>query len=465
MDKTSPTRPVLIVDDEPSLREFLTIMFKKRGIEVESSEDGESAMERLRRGERFRLVLTDLKMPGATGLDVLRCVKGIDPACQVIIMTAYATADTAISAIRDGAYDYLTKPFKIDQARAVISRALEKYALISENLYLKEALKTQTRFGDIVGSSAAMKAVFDMVMRVAATETTVLITGESGTGKELIAQAIHAHSERSEGPFLPINCGAIPENLIEAELFGYRKGAFTGALHDRKGLFEAADGGTVFLDEVGELPAATQVKLLRVLQERKVKPVGGTREVDAQARVVAATNRDLEALVAAGEFREDLYYRLNIIPVELPPLRDRGGDVQELVEYFMGFYADRMNKPIVGIEAEALRILINYSFPGNVRELQNIMERAVTLEQTELISTETLPYRLQEAPLRQVAQDMEIPDEGVDMEAMVEDLERALILKALDRTGGVKTDAAKLLGITFRAMRYRCQKYRIGDDD
>ena len=459
-DATSD-RPILIVDDEQSMREFLEIMLEKEGYETVVDERGEDAIERFDDGERFRLVITDLKMPGAGGLDVLERVKAIDPACQVVVITAYATPESAISAIKQGAYDYIQKPFKVDQAKVVVERALEKYDLKSENLYLKRALEGQNRYGDIVGKSEPMRKVFEMIERVAPTDSTVLVTGESGTGKELVARALHRRSDVADGPFRPISCGAIPENLIESELFGHREGAFTGAERDKEGLFQAAEGGTVFLDEIGELPENTQVKLLRVLQEMKVKPVGGNRELPIDCRIVAATNKDLRHEVEEGNFREDLFYRLNVIPIELPPLRERREDIPLLTEHFVDKYTESTGNAIDGVEADAKRLLLNHDYPGNVRELENIIERAVTLETGDLISAEVLPYHIQEETFDQVTRDIEIPADGLDLEQMVEQLERRVIEKALERTGGVKKEAAEQLGLSFRSLRYRIKKYDI----
>jgi two-component system, NtrC family, response regulator PilR len=455
---------ILVVDDERSMRDFLTILLKKQNHEVQTADSGESAVALLEQ-ESFDLVLTDLKMPGIGGLDVLRRVKELEPATQVILMTAFATTETAIEAMKQGARDYITKPFKVDELLVQVDKALDVRRLERENFYLKQELAGRSRLESMVGRSAAMKRVFDMVVRVAPTRTTVLITGESGTGKELVARAIHAKSERANGPFVPINCGAIPENLIESELFGHVKGAFTGAGNDKKGLFAAASGGTVFLDEIGELPMPMQVRLLRVLQERRIKPVGSATEQEIDCRVVAATNRDLKAMVEKNEFREDLYYRLNVIQLTLPSLRERREDLPLLVHHFLEKYALDMGKPIRGVARDAMDLLISYPYDGNVRELENIIERAVTLETTDMVTVESLPYHMQKGnDLSQWASDFEIPEAGLMLDDIVATLEQNLITKALRRTNGIRKEAAKLLGISFRSMRYRLEKYGIDAD-
>ena len=458
-DASEPPRSVLVVDDERSMREFLSVMLKKEGHPVDVATTGEEALELIDDGHRFKLIMTDLKMSGVSGLDVLEHVKSVDPACQVIIMTAYATTETAISAIKSGAYDYITKPFKVDEAKIAVDRALEKYSLVHENLYLKEALEHRQGFGEIVGRSPAIQRVFKLISRVAPTSTTILVEGESGTGKELVARAIHRESGYADGPFRPVNCGAIPEDLIESELFGHVEGAFTGANRDKDGLFVSAEGGTVFLDEIGELPASSQVKLLRVLQEGHVRPVGASEQRDINCRIIAATNRDLRQRVEDGEFREDLYYRLNVIPIELPPLRERSGDIQLLLEHFLKKYADEIGNPIDGISREAMELLQQYDYPGNVRELQNIVERVVTLETSSMVQPESLPPQVRDDTDDGLPISVEVTESGVDMEGMVAELERNLIQQALELTDGNKTDAAELLGISFRSLRYRLDKY------
>jgi two-component system response regulator PilR (NtrC family) len=456
-DKT--TRSILIVDDEQSMREFLSIMLKRKGIPCEVASSFQEAVAAFE-PNKFSLVLTDLRMNEATaGLDVLEHVKKHDPAVQVVVMTAFATAETAVSAIRNGAYDYINKPFKLEEVKAVIDRALEKHELLSENLYLKSKLDSDTH-SEIIGRSDAIRQVFDLIERVAPTKTTVLLTGESGTGKELFGRAVHRNSGQ-EGKFVPVNCGAIPENLIESELFGYKKGAFTGAERDRDGLFVAASGGTLFLDEVGELPAATQVRLLRAIQEKRVKPIGSNEEIAVDVRIVAATNRDLQLEVEEGRFREDLFYRLNVISIDLPPLRRREGDVRLLVEHFVGVYAEQMNSQVSGVDSDALRTLLNYDYPGNVRELQNIVERAVTLEREDMITPNSLPPTVLEHSSSTKDSVMVLPADGVNIDDVLERVERALIEQALERTEGNRTEAAKVLEISFRSMRYRLQKHGI----
>jgi two-component system response regulator PilR (NtrC family) len=459
------TARILVVDDERSMREFVSILLRKQGHEVELADSGDEAMGRLD-AQQYDLVLTDLKMPGTTGLDVLQHAKSLDPSTQVILMTAYATHDTAVQAMKDGALDYVTKPFKVEELLVQVDKALDVRRLERENLYLKQQLAERTGLNRLIGKSAPMRQVYDMVLRVAPTPTTVLVTGESGTGKELVARALHENSKRSGGPFVPVNCGAIPENLIESELFGHVKGAFTGATGEKKGLFSVADGGTLFLDEIGELPMNMQVKLLRVLQERRIKPVGSAREESVDCRIVAATNRDLKAMVSDGTFREDLYYRLNVIQITVPPLRERREDLPLLVQHFVRKYAAELGKSLAGVDRDAMDLLLGYPYDGNVRELENIIERAVTLEMDEMISVESLPFHMQSGGnLVQWAGDLEIPEDGLELDVIVENLERNLISKALKRTGGVRKEAAKLLGITFRSMRYRLDKYGIAVDD
>jgi two-component system response regulator PilR (NtrC family) len=455
------TGDILIVDDERSMREFLAIYLRRAGHRVEAAADGAAARKALGARE-FDVVITDLRMPDASGLDVLGDSKKLHPETQVIVVTAFATAETAIAAMKAGAYDYLTKPFKVDEVGLVVERALERRALHRQNVALRDEIKGRFKLDRLIGKSPAMQRVFEMIRKIAPARTSVLLIGESGTGKELAARALHELSGRADNDFVAVNCGAIPETLIESELFGHVKGAFTGAGSDKMGLFEAAHGGTIFLDEIGELPVPMQVKLLRVLQERKVKRVGGVQEKEVDLRVVAATNRDLETEVEKGTFRQDLFYRLNVIQLRLPPLRERREDVALLCDHFIRKFSAEHGRTITGIDPDAMSALMDHSFPGNVRELENLIERSVTLAPGDRISHDSLPTlstlstagaNLGPAPT--------LPDEGVDLEKAVEDFERGIIIKALERTRGNRTEAARLLKVTFRSLRYRLSKLGI----
>jgi two-component system response regulator PilR (NtrC family) len=450
---------ILVADDEQSMREFLEIMLKKEGYKVSLASNGEE-VAKLVENDLFDLVLLDIRMPKLDGITALKKIKANTPETIVIMITAYASADTAIKAMKEGAYDYITKPFKVDEIKLIIKNALEKKNLQKENILLKQAVRDRFHFGNIIGQSPKMVALYDLLEKVSPTKTNILITGESGTGKELVAKAIHYNSPRKEKPFVTLNCGAIPESLIESELFGHMKGAFTDAIATKKGLFEVADEGTIFLDEISELPLLMQVKLLRVLQDKEFKRVGGTEDIRVDVRIMAATNKELEEAVKEKRFREDLFYRLNVIQIKLPPLRDRREDIQILANHFLKKYSQELSKNISNISPEALQILLNYEYPGNVRELQNIIERAVALESSPDLTAHNLSSYLSEQPfLRKGWIDIEIPNEGIDLEKMVEDLERTLLLKALDRTKGIKKKAAELLHINFRSMRYRLEKY------
>jgi two-component system, NtrC family, response regulator PilR len=450
---------ILVADDEQSMREFLDIMLKKEGYKVSLASNGEE-VAKLVDNDLFDLVLLDIRMPKLDGISALKKIKANAPETVVIMITAYASADTAIKAMKEGAYDYITKPFKVEEIKLIIKNALEKKNLQKENILLKQVVRDRFHFGNIIGQSPKMVALYDLLEKVSPTKTNILITGESGTGKELVAKAIHYNSLRKEKPFVTLNCGAIPETLIESELFGHMKGAFTDAIATKKGLFEVADEGTIFLDEISELPLLMQVKLLRVLQDKEFKRVGGTEDIRVDVRIIAATNKDLEEAVKEKRFREDLFYRLNVIQIKLPPLRDRKEDIQILANHFLKKYSQELSKAISKISPEALQIMVNYEYPGNVRELQNIIERAVALEASQELTPHNLSSYLSEQPLlRKGPIDIEIPNEGIDLEKMVEDLERSLLLKALDRTKGIKKKAAELLHINFRSMRYRLEKY------
>jgi two-component system response regulator PilR (NtrC family) len=450
---------ILVADDEQSMREFLDIMLKKEGYKVSLASNGEEVVK-LIDNDLFDLVLMDIRMPKLDGISALKKIKSIAPETVVIMITAYASADTAIKAMKEGAYDYITKPFKVEEIKLIINNALEKKNLQKENILLKQVVRDRYHFGNIIGQSPKMMALYDLLEKVSPTKTNILIAGESGTGKELVAKAIHYNSVRKEKPFVTLNCGAIPESLIESELFGHMKGAFTDAIATKKGLFEVADEGTIFLDEISELPLLMQVKLLRVLQDKEFKRVGGTEDIRVDVRIISATNKDLEEAVKEKHFREDLFYRLNVIQIKLPPLRDRKEDIPILAAHFLKKYSEELNKNILKTSPEALQILLNYEYPGNVRELQNIIERAVALESSQELTVHNLSSYLSEQPLlRKGPIDIEIPNEGIDLEKMVEDLERTLLLKALDKTKGIKKKAAELLRINFRSMRYRLEKY------
>jgi two-component system response regulator PilR (NtrC family) len=450
---------ILVADDEQSMREFLDILLKKEGYKVTLASNGEEVLKLAER-DIFDLILMDIRMPKLDGIAVLKKVKALSPETIVIMITAYASADTAIRAMKEGAYDYITKPFKVDEIKLIIKNALEKKNLQKENILLKQVVRDRYHFNNIIGQSPKMLALYDLLEKVGPTKTNILIAGESGTGKELVAKAIHYNSPRKDKPFVTLNCGAIPELLIESELFGHMKGAFTDAIATKKGLFEMADEGTIFLDEISELPLLMQVKLLRVLQDKEFKRVGGTEDIRVDVRIMSATNKDLEEAVKEKQFREDLFYRLNVIQIKLPPLRDRREDISLLAMHFLKRYSEELNKNISGVSPETLRILLNYDFPGNVRELQNIIERAVALESTPELTPQNLSSYLDQQPSsKKRLIDLEIPNEGIDLEKVVEELERSLLLKALDKTKGIKKKAAELLHINFRSMRYRLEKY------
>jgi len=467
----SPGKPrVLVVDDERSMRELLGIVLSREGYEVAVAGTAKEAVALLQR-QSLDLLITDIRMPESSGVDVLRAAKQADADLPVIMMTAFASTATAVEALRLGASDYVTKPFDIDELKIVVRNALERRQLRQENIELKRVLNTAHRFVDMIGRSDGMLAVFKLIEQIGPTQSTVLITGESGTGKELAARAIHFHSLRRDQPFVALNCGAMTETLLESELFGHVKGSFTGAATNKKGLLEVAEKGTIFLDELGEMSPAMQVKLLRVLQERRVRRVGGTDEIEVDIRIIAATNRDLEKAVAEGRFREDLYYRVNVIPVALPPLRERAVDIPLLAEHFVAKCAEQMGKQIVGLSQEAMACLSVYHWPGNIRELENALERAVALEQTPMVLPESLPAAVRKAgdepaeppvaPLALVpAPDW--PARGFDLEQHVQEIERQYIAEALQRANGVKVRAAELLGMSFRSFRYYLKKYEIG---
>jgi two-component system response regulator PilR (NtrC family) len=454
---------ILVVDDESGLREMLHVLLKRHGYEVEVAEGQKRAVAWLHK-QAFDAVITDLSMPDGSGMGVLAEARKRDDSTQVIMVTAYATTSQAVQAMREGAYDYIQKPFKNDELMAIVEKALEKRAIVDQNRALRKRVQEGFRAGDIVGKSPSMQRIMSLVERVASAPSSVLITGESGTGKELIARALHQSGDRAPQPFVAINCAALPEQLLESELFGHERGAFTGADSKKEGLFRAAGTGSLFLDEIGELPLSLQVKLLRVLQQRTVRPVGGHEEIPVHCRVIAATNRDVQREVSEGRFREDLYYRINVINLHLPPLRERPEDVVLLAEHFLSKHGALQNKRL-SFAPEALRWIASNNYRGNVRELENLVERSVTLalgSRVELADLQFDPSIQPDAP-RLVP--FAIPEQGFDLDAHLGEIEKHILVTALGKTKGVRKDAAKLLGTTFRSMRYRLAKYGLGDPD
>ena len=453
---------ILVVDDEQSLREVLSIMLKRTGYAVTSVADGEEAIELLNK-DIFDLVITDLRMPKIDGMEVLKAAKSASPETVVLIITAFASADSAVEAMKQGAYDYLTKPFQVDEVQLIIRNALEKRRLTTENILLKREMASQSSFSQLVGQSDAMQKVFDVVRKVADSKSNVLICGESGTGKELVARAIHYNSSRNALPFVAVNCSAVPETLLESELFGHMKGSFTGAISNKAGLFEVANGGTVFLDEIGDTTPTIQVKLLRVIQEREFRRVGGNQDVKVDVRIVAATNKDLEKAVADGSFREDLYYRLDVIPIRLPPLRMRSGDIPLLVNHFLERFSRESGKPLPVLSPEAMRVLLGHEWRGNVRELENLIERVVAFSVGGAVTDTDVQGWLHRSVSVQPQQGvpLELTDDGVDLEGLVNGIEKDLLLKALERSKWVKKKAARLLRLNTRSFRYRLEKYAI----
>jgi len=451
---------ILVVDDEKSMRDFLSIVLKKEGYAVTTAEDGETA-SRLVKQEIFDLVLTDVKMPRMNGLQVLKTVKEASPDTIVVMITAFASTETAIEAMKEGAYDYLTKPFQIEEVKLIIQNALEKKRLRAENQLLKKKVKGATTLEDIIGRSGGMQNVIQVIKKVANTQSNVLILGESGTGKELVAQAIHSDSLRKDKPFVTVNCSALPEPLLESELFGHMKGSFTGAHANKPGLFEIAHEGTIFLDEIGDTPSGIQAKLLRVLEEKEFRRIGGTQNIRVDVRIIAATNKDLEKAVAEGAFREDLYYRLDVIPIHLPPLRERVEDIPLLVLHFLTMMNQGLNKKIRTISPEAMKALQAHPWRGNVRELENVIERVVALTTGEAIELKDVMDCLQRPAGFKESLLTTLPPEGLDLDKVIGDLEKTLLLKALERTNWVKRDAAHLLQLNMRSFRYRLEKHNI----
>ncbi len=453
---------ILVVDDEKSLREVMSIMLKRAGYEVTEASDGEQAIGQVNK-EIYDLVITDLRMPKADGMDVLKAVKSSSPDTVVLVVTAFGTADSAVEAMKQGAYDYLTKPFQVDEVQLIIRNALEKRRLSTENMLLKREIASHSSFAQIVGQSDAMQKVFDVVRKVADSKSNVLICGESGTGKELVARAIHYNSARSGMPFVAVNCSAVPETLLESELFGHMKGSFTGAVANKAGLFEIANGGTIFLDEIGDTTPTIQVKLLRVIQEREFRRVGGNQDVKVDVRVVAATNRELEKAVADGSFREDLYYRLDVIPIRLPPLRLRAGDIPLLVAHFLERFGGESGKTAPTLTSEAMHVLLGHEWRGNVRELENLIERVVAFSTGPTVTETDVRGWLHHAVTPQQPQGVptDLPEDGLDLEGLINGIEKDLLMRALERSKWVKKKAARLLKLNTRSFRYRLEKYAI----
>ncbi|HEX6851620.1 MAG TPA: sigma-54 dependent transcriptional regulator [Candidatus Polarisedimenticolaceae bacterium] len=463
---------ILVVEDERSMRDLLALMLRKEGYDVETAESGKHARDRIEKDAAFELVVTDISMPGMTGLDLLRFCRRNAPETSVILMTAYGSKETAIEALNEGAAYYVEKPFDLDEMKVVVRKTFDQKRLARENADLKTQnrdlraeLQGKYRFEGMVGRSAKMRAIFQLIERVAGTGSTIMIQGESGTGKELIARAIHYSSGRGEKPFVSINCGALPDELLESELFGHMKGSFTGASATKKGLFEAADGGTIFLDEIGETSPAMQIKLLRVLQERKIRRVGGTEEIDVDVRVITATNQDLEKMVRERRFREDLFYRINVIPIRMPALREKPEDIPPLAEHFLEKYRKSMGKSLRSVSEEAMELLEAYHWPGNVRELENVLERAVALEMGDVIQPDSLPREIRAGRGRRGEVDVVLPESGIDLDRHLEELRGRYMAEALERCNGVQTRAAELLGMTFRSFRYFAKKYGLNVRD
>jgi len=458
------TAHILIIDDELSMREFLEVLLSREGYRITCAENGGKALDLIAQ-DQFDLLLLDIRLGDMSGIEVLKAAKTQNPQTIVIMISAYASAETAVEAMNEGAYDYVPKPFDKDELRETVARALELKTLEHEKEVMDDELKKNLLFGRIVGTSPGMLQIYDMVRQVAQTRTNILITGESGTGKELIARSIHEQSDRRDQPFVVINCGGIPESLMESELFGHKKGSFTGATQDKSGLFEAADKGTIFLDEIGELSQPIQVKLLRGVQEKVFKPVGGNEDIAVDIRIVSATNKKLEDEVIAGRFREDLFYRLNVIEIRVPPLRERMGDLRALAQHFLEKYADEMGKSVTKISSYAIDMLNRYDFPGNVRELENLMERSVALSNTNILLPDSLALSFHKRRWIEGSEDkrfnIDAVANGINLDDVLDDIERAYIKKALELTDENKQKTAELLGITHRSIRHRLKKLEI----
>ncbi len=450
---------ILVVDDDRGIREFLEIMLSREGYDVTCSDDTSKALNRCKK-EKYDLILTDLKMPKVDGIDFLKAVKDVSPEAMVILMTAYASPETALSAMKEGAYDYVEKNFNIETLKEIISTALDKKGIKKNDAQFIREVEDAVSFGEMIGKNRGMLKVYSIIKKVAETPANVLILGESGTGKELVAKAIHENSPRKNKPFIVLNCGGITENLLESECFGHMKGSFTGAHTDKPGLFEIANGGTIFLDEIAELPSFLQVKILRVVQEKTFRRVGGTKDISVDVRLISATNQNLEEKIQNGTFREDLFYRLNVVPIPIPPLRHRKEDIPVLAKHFVEKYSKSFGKEIKTISTYAMELLMEYPFPGNVRELENIIERSVALETSSIVLPENLVLKTGLQDLN-VNREFNVPDTGIDLNEELMNYERHLIEMVLRKAKGSKTKAAELLHISSDSLRYRIEKLGI----
>jgi two-component system response regulator PilR (NtrC family) len=448
---------ILIVDDEESMREFLSIMLQKEGYSVKTASNANDALAMIEK-EIFSLAVTDIKMPGMDGIQLLTEIRKVSPDTEVVMITAFGSTDTAVEAMKKGAIDYVVKPFQIDEMKIIIRNILEKKRLQQENTLLKQELFSLSGLDQIVGDSPTMIEVFKIIRKTSNSKSNVLITGESGTGKELVARAIHRLSRRAENSFVTVNCGALPDNLLESELFGYQRGAFTGAVENKKGLFEIADQGAIFLDEIGELTPAMQVKLLRVLQDQEFRRIGGVEDIHVDVRVIAASNQNFQQIIKEKRFREDLFYRLNVIPIHVPPLRERREDIPLLVGHFLKKYA---TNGALDITQDCMDLLLRSEWRGNVRELENVIERAVVMSQGNRITVDSLPQNIAEGCESSDNHSLTIPEEGMDLDRVITELEQDLLLKALEKSGWVKKEAARILNMSFRSFRYKLSKYGI----
>lgn len=447
---------LLIIDDERSILDLLRVVFQKEGYQVETSLSASKALELIEKHD-FDLVISDIKLPEMSGMEILRKVKKEKPEIPFVMITAYGSIKQAVEALKAGALDYVVKPFDVEELKIVVAHGLEKRKLKEENILLKKELREKYRFENMIGKSKKMREIYNLIEKIAGTDSTVLVTGESGTGKEMATREIHFLSQRREKPFVSINCGALPENLLESELFGHTKGSFTGAVADKKGMFEVAHHGTLFLDEVGEMSAWTQVKLLRALQEKKIRRVGGTGELDVDVRIIAATNQDLKEKIEKGDFREDLYYRLHVISFEMPPLRERKEDLPLLVSHFLQKYCKQMGRRMKRIAPDAMKVLEAYPWPGNVRELENVIERIVAIEERETVTEESLP-----ADLFKVQEESETKylfQQGFSLNQYLDNVSKSFVREALDATGGNLKETSGLLGVNYRSLRYLIEKY------